>query len=220
MPDSQQKRSKPVLEPIERISEVLFGLIMVLTFTCSMRLTGADRDSVHAMLEGAIGCNLAWGIIDALFYLLGCMSERGHKLKLIERVQAAAEPAGARQIILQALPPVLASILPANDVELLRQKLMQLPGSGRQRWVTSNEWLGALGVFLLVFLSTFPVVIPFIFLHNARLALRTSNAIAVVMLFTAGWAFGRHVGDHPWRAGLLMVVLGVAMVGVTIALGG
>ena len=27
--------SKRVLEPIERISEVLFGLIMVLTFTCT-----------------------------------------------------------------------------------------------------------------------------------------------------------------------------------------
>ena len=53
------------LDPIERSSEVLFGLIMVLTFTGSLRITGADRDSVRTMLVAALGCNLAWGMIDA-----------------------------------------------------------------------------------------------------------------------------------------------------------
>ena len=57
--------SKRVLEPIERVSEVLFGLIMVLTFTGSLSVAEAGREDVRTMLIGALGCNLAWGIIDA-----------------------------------------------------------------------------------------------------------------------------------------------------------
>ena len=83
-----------------------------------------------------------------------------------------------------------------------------------------HEWLGALGVFLLVFLSTFPVVIPFLFMKNALLALRVSNAIAIVMLFATGYAFGRITGRRPWMMGIAMVILGAVLVGLTMALGG
>ncbi len=220
MPNRSEQRSPAVLEPMERISEVLFGLIMVLTFTCSLRLSGLDRGSVHTMLKGAIGCNLAWGIIDALFYLLACMSERGHNRKIFSQVRALAEPTAGRRIIIDALPPVLAANLPENDIELLRQKILRLPEGNQQKWLIRDDWRGALGVFLLVFLSTFPVVLPFIFLREPRLALRISNAIAIVMLFMAGYAFGRYAGDHPWRVGVLMVLLGAIMVATTIAFGG
>ena len=69
--------SKRVLDPIDRVSEVLFGLIMVLTFTGSLSVAEAGREDVRAMLIGALGCNLAWGIIDAVFYLMGCLADRG-----------------------------------------------------------------------------------------------------------------------------------------------
>ena len=64
MPEPSVTSSKSVLDPIERISEVLFGLIMVLTFTGSLSVAEAGREDVRVMLLGALGCNLAWGIID------------------------------------------------------------------------------------------------------------------------------------------------------------
>ena len=57
--------TKRVLESMERISEVLFGLIMVLTFTCSFSIAGSGRSEVRTMLLAALGCNVAWGIIDS-----------------------------------------------------------------------------------------------------------------------------------------------------------
>ena len=75
-------------------------------------------------------------------------------------------------------------------------------------------------MFLIVFVSTFPVVIPFIFMQNVGPALRVSNAIAIVMLFLTGYAFGRMTGRHPWLVGIAMVVLGSMLVGMTMALGG
>jgi hypothetical protein len=67
MNNSSRSPSSRVLEPGERISEVLFGLIMVLTFTGSLSVAEAGREDIRTMLVGALGCNLAWGIIDAVF---------------------------------------------------------------------------------------------------------------------------------------------------------
>ena len=66
-----------VLEPDERIAELLFGLIMVITFTGSLSVATAQREDVRGMVVAAIGCNLAWGIIDGVFYLLGALAARG-----------------------------------------------------------------------------------------------------------------------------------------------
>ena len=63
-----------VLDPSERIAEVLFGLIMVLTFTGSLSIADAGENDVRVMLIGALGCNLAWGLIDAVLYLMGCLA--------------------------------------------------------------------------------------------------------------------------------------------------
>lgn len=75
-------------------------------------------------------------------------------------------------------------------------------------------------MFLLVFLSLFPIVIPFIFINNSLLAVRISNGIALVLLFVAGYAYGRFSHRNPRRAGVVMAILGVATVAVAIRIGG
>ena len=220
MPDETIKSSKRVLEPIDRVSEVLFGLIMVLTFTGSLSVAEAGRDDVRTMLIGALGCNLAWGIIDGVLYLMGCLAEKGRGLLTFRAVRKATDPKEAQRLIADALPPVVASILQPAELETMSQRLKELPEPPEHARLRREDWLGAVGVFLLVFLSTFPVVIPFIFMHNAGPALRVSNAIAIVMLFLTGYAFGRMTGRHPWLVGISMVVLGLILVGLTMALGG
>ena len=221
MPENSSERSsKRVLEPIDRVSEILFGLIMVLTFTGSLSIAEAGRDDVRTMLIGALGCNLAWGIIDGVLYLMGCLAEKGRGLLTFRAVRRAADPKEAQRLIADALPSVVASVLEPVEVESLYRRLKQLPEPLDHVRLRKDDWLGAVGVFLLVFLCTFPVVIPFIFMHNAGPALRVSNAIAIVMLFLTGYAFGRMTGRHPWLVGISMVVLGLILVGLTMALGG
>ncbi|MGH8173303.1 MAG: VIT1/CCC1 transporter family protein [Rhodanobacteraceae bacterium] len=212
--------AKRVLEPIERLSEVLFGLIMVLTFTGSLSVAEAGRDDVRAMLIGALGCNLAWGIIDGVLYVMGCMADRGRAVLTLRAVRNATDPGEAHRHIADGLPPLVASVLQPEELETLRRRLMQLPEPSTQTSLRRDDWLGAVGVFLVVFLCTFPVVIPFIFMRNAGPALRVSNAIAIVMLFLTGYAFGRMTGRNSWLVGLSMVILGLILVVMTIALGG
>ena len=220
MPDDPIKSAKRVLEPNERIAEVLFGLIMVLTFTGSLSVAEADRAEVRTMLIGALGCNLAWGIIDAVLYLMGSLSEKGTGLLTLRAVRNATDPNHARRLIADALPSVVASVLEPAELDTMHQRLKQLPEPPGRARLHKDDWLGALGVFFLVFVSTFPVAIPFIFMHDAGPALRVSNAIAIVLLFILGYAFGRGAAHNPWVMGISMVALGMFLVGMTMALGG
>ena len=212
--------SKRVLDPIDRVSEVLFGLIMVLTFTGSLSVAEAGRDDVRTMLIGALGCNVAWGIIDAMLYLMGCLAEKGQSLKTYLAVRKATDLRKAQRLIADALPPVVASILEPEELETMRRRLMQLPEPPERARLSKDDWQGSIGVFLIVFVSTFPVVIPFMFMQNVGPALRVSNAIAIVMLFLTGYAFGSMTGRHPGLVGIAMVALGSILVGMTMALGG
>jgi hypothetical protein len=205
---------------MERISEVLFGLIMVLTYTGTLSIATAGHSEIRTMLIGALGCNLAWGIIDGGLYVMARLNERGRNILMFRALRNAGDPAAARRIIADALPPLVASVLPSEQLEIMRQKLLQVAEPPARPRLTKRDGLGALGIFLLVFLSTFPVVIPFLFFGDARPALRVSNAVAIAMLFLCGYAFGRHAGLKPWAMGLAMVAIGGALVAITIALGG
>src|SRR4051812_4111591 len=189
--------SKRVLEPHERISEVLFGLIMVLTFTGSLSVAEAGRDDVRIMLIGALGCNLAWGIIDGVLYLMGALAEKGRKLATLQALRKATDPQIAQRLIISALPPLIASVLQPPELDSIRDRLNQIPEPASPARLNKSDWKGALAVFLIVFLSTFPVAIPFIVIHKANLAMRISNLVAISMLFIAGFAYGRCVGRSP-----------------------
>jgi VIT1/CCC1 family predicted Fe2+/Mn2+ transporter len=220
MSDDSIKSSKRALDPIERVSEVLFGLIMVLTFTGSLSVAEAGHLEIRTMIIGALGCNLAWGIIDGVLYLMASVAEQGKGILALRAVRNAADPKEAQQIIAGSLPPLIASILQPSDLETMRQRLKEIPNPPDRVRLQKADWAGFLGVFLLVFLSTFPVVVPFMLMKDPLPALRVSNVIAIVMLFLSGYAFGRIVGRRPWLRGIAMVVLGCILVGITMALGG
>jgi VIT1/CCC1 family predicted Fe2+/Mn2+ transporter len=209
-----------VLEPSERIAEILFGLIMALTVTGATSVVTADRTEIQTMLIAALGCNVAWGIIDAGMYLMARLAERGSNALLLREVRGTTDRESAHRTIAEALPPLLASIFQPPQLELIREGLRRVPDSEMRPRLSGRDWLGALGVCILVILSTFPVVIPFLIFDNAQMALRISNAVAVVSLFFCGVIFARYAGLRPWPTGLTMVVVGAALVGIAIALGG
>ncbi len=211
---------EPVLDPIERISEILFGTIMVLTFTCSLAIATADNITIRTMLIGAIGCNVAWGIIDASIYLLARVNDRGRKMLMLRAIRQAVNVESAQRVIAEALPPMVAAILRTEELESIRRKLHETSISESHPGLSKNDFLGALGIALLSILSTFPIVIPFVFFVDPKLALRISNLIAIGMLFCCGYVFGVRCGLSPFKTGFSMVALGGGLVGIAIALGG
>lgn len=193
---------------------------MVLTSTGTLSVLTAGRAEVKTMIMSALACNLAWGVIDAGMYLMGSLEERGRSLLTLRTVRQSTNPDAAKRAIADALPDSLASALSQDDLESVRRKLLQLPEPRWRPHLTKDDCLGALGVCLLVFISTLPIVIPFLFVSDTRSALRISNAVAIVMLFLCGYSFAQCTGLRPWFTGLAMVAVGAALVTVAVALGG
>jgi hypothetical protein len=210
---------EPVLDPLERSSEIIFGLIMALTFTSTISVVATEAD-VRTMLAGAIGCNLAWGIVDAAMYLLAQTVTR-ERLRTLALDVASASPENARRIIVENIPLGAGTIFTEAELDRLAGAVRSSPIPSRSLMPTRGEWRGAGGIFLLVFFSTLPVALPFMFSDDVGFALRVSNAIAVALLFAIGCWLGKHMGWTPyWAPGVAVGLLGALLVVITIALGG
>ncbi|MFO1313191.1 MAG: VIT1/CCC1 transporter family protein [Burkholderiales bacterium] len=212
----------PVLDPIERISEILFGLIMAVTIVGAVSIATPGPDDIRTVTLAAFGCNLAWGLVDAVMFLVGIVTERNRHRVLAIRIRAA-EPEVAHRLIRQAMPEYMGALVGADAIDAMRRRLAELPPvSHTFLWnLTSRDYQAALSVFWMVVVATFPVVLPFVLTSDATLAIRLSRVITLVMMFLAGYALGKYCGDaKPWIAGLTMAVLGVVLIAVVKALGG
>jgi VIT1/CCC1 family predicted Fe2+/Mn2+ transporter len=217
-PDLLYERGR-LLDPIERVSEIIFGLIMAVTIVGALSIATAGSNETRTVMMAALGCNLAWGLVDAVMYLVRTLTERRRNLALAKQA-AVADAETAHRLIMAALPEHVAAITGPPELEVMRRKLQALPMT--QRFALGrDDYLAAVGIFLLVVGATFPVVIPFLATRDLALAMQWSRLITLAMLFAAGLALGRYAGHaHPLRTGLLMALLGAALIAAVKALGG
>jgi hypothetical protein len=220
MKEQEKEKRQRVLDPVSRISEIIFGVLMALSFTGSLNVATSGREEVRTVMLTALGCNLAWGIVDAVMYLMATLTDRARNLTLLNVVRGAADPQTAYTGIAEALPGRLSEAIGAEGLEDMRRRLVALPDPPERASLGRDDFLGALGVFLLVVLSTFPVVVPFMFISKMALAIRVSNAVALVLLFIGGYRLGRYAGGVAWRTGLVMAAVGGVLVAIIMALGG
>jgi len=208
-----------LLDPVDRISEILFGLLMAVTIVGSLSIASAGQSEVRTMMAAALGCNLAWGLVDAVMYLVRTATERTRNHALGKRI-AAVEPAKGRELIARALPDALTSIVTAGEIEGMRRNLVDRPPAERHA-LRPRDFLKALAVFLMVVVATFPAVLPFMLMSDVAGAMRVARTVTLAMLFIAGFALGRRAGyAHPVRTGVLMAVFGTVLIAMIKALGG
>lgn len=212
--------STTLLDPMDRAAEILFGLIMALTFTCTIGIAGKGHAEIRQMLIGAIGCNLAWGLVDATMYLIGVLGRKNRNNMIFDLVQNSLETGKARQHISEALPPVVVSALGPEGLEHIRDKLSKVTDPRARVKLTVHDLKKAMALFFMIFISTFPVVVPFVFIRDTKLALRVSNLVAIVMMFLCGWSVAKYVGFSKWTMSIALIIIGIFLVGITIALGG
>lgn len=216
--DERTERER-LLDPVDRISEVLFGLIMAVTIVGSLSIASAGEAEVRTVMVAALGCNVAWGLVDAVMYVVRTATERSRLRVLGNRVRSADASQG-RHLIASALPEHLAPIVGPDEIEAMRQKLVARAPDQRAL-LRPRDFLEAVAIFAMVVLATLPVVAPFVWADDAARAMRYSQGTTVVMLFLAGAALGRYAGHpRPLRTGLAMAVFGVALIAGVKALGG
>jgi hypothetical protein len=219
-PAAADEAREPVLNPVDRVMELLFGLLMTLSFTGAVSVADTGQKEIREMFIAALGCNLAWGLVDGVMYLIRTVTDRGRSLTLVRSVREAPDVQAGRAIVEQALSRASAGVVSATEVEAVRGRLAaltSLPSRPKLKW---GDLFAAFQIFLLVVISTFPVVLPFALMQDIGAANTASRAIALAMLFLGGLALGRYAGYGSWRTGLAMVGLGTMLVAAIIALGG
>jgi len=214
-----KEKYEPVLDTVERVSEMCFGLFMALTFVGTVSVATAGKNPGHALMDTALGCNLAWGLADAVIYLIHQITGRGKRLTLALAVQTAPDKSTAIQALRDALPSHMKVLVGDGDLDAIRARIAALNLPDRPRF-HGDDFLGALGVFLIVVLSTFPVALPFVLISDIPTALLVSRGLTLTMLFAGGFALGRYAGYGGWKAGFWMTGVGVALTAAIIALGG
>ncbi len=209
-----------MLSPVDRVSELLFGLFMALTFVGAVSVTDAGQGEIRSMFAAALGCNLAWGLVDAVMYLVRTVTDRGRSLTLVRSVRAAPDAETGRRLIERSLSRDVAGLVSPAEVEAMRGRIAALTSVPARPRLNRDDFLAALAIFLIVVASTFPVVLPFALIADVGTAKNVSRAIALAMLFFGGLALGRYAGYGSWKVGLMMVGLGTALVVAINALGG
>jgi len=215
-----QTAREPVLSPIDRVSEMLFGLFMALTFVGAVSVAEGEGAQIGAMFTAALGCNLAWGLVDAVMSLVRTVTDRGRLLTLLRSVRAAPDAEAGRRIVKSSLSQAAAGLLSPAEIEAIRGRIVALPAVPERPRLRGDDLLAALGIFLIVVASTFPVVLPFLLIEDVGAAKNVSRFIALAMLFFGGLALGRYAGYGSLRAGFLMAGLGTVLVIAINALGG
>jgi hypothetical protein len=212
------------VDPATALAEILFGLIMTLTFTLGAGLIIEDegRAGARELLIAVIGCNVAWGIIDGALFLVGQLFDRGRLQRLGRSIRRARDQPTAVALVAAELNPLLGTVLTPREASALYSRIADNVTSRPETAapITRADWLGAVVSFGLVVISSIPAAIPFILIDDARLALRVSNAVLIALLFFTGFWWARYTVAKPWIAGVGFLVVGIVLVVAAIALGG
>ncbi len=158
------------LAPGDSLSEILFGLIMTLTFTLGAGiLVREDPDAARELLVATVGCNVAWGLIDALMYLAGQRFERGRRARLVDAIRAEASEEKATRRVAGELDELLERVTEESDRASLYRKIARAVREGEppSTRLTREDVYGAVASFFLVFFSSIPAALPFVFFDEA-----------------------------------------------------
>ena len=217
---NKRVKESAVLNPVDRIAEVLFGLIMVLSFTGAISASTDAREDVGELLWAALGCNIAWGFVDAIMYLMNVAIERGHSILMVRKIQAAKTSDEAVQILRDEIQPAISGLMTTGELNELSNRIGKLPAPSKKNLITVTDLWAGVQIFLLVFLCTFPVAIPFAIFDDLSLAMRVSNGVALTLLFVGGFILAGYAGFRRGITAVAYMLIGVLLVALTMALGG
>lgn len=209
-----------VLDPPDRLSEVLFGLIMVLTFVGTISASTSGHQDIDQLIWAALGCNFAWGLVDAIMNTMDTLIIRSKSFSEFDKIKSAKSLETSRNIVRDNVSPLVSELMDDRELDQISEKIKRLPEPTKKSLLTSKDLLIEFQIFLLVFLSTFPVVMPLLLIEDVNVAIRISNLIALILMFASGFALAKYSGLRPFITALAYTAIGISLVAFTMVLGG
>jgi len=210
------------LDPTERLDELLFALIMVLSITLCVGLATDQDTSALQVVLAIVGCNLAWGLIDGCMHIVTQMFDRSCKARLVQTLRSCSSESERVAAVGGVLDGQLSALTSTDERSALYTQIARrLRGADVQRTrVAAEDVYGGLAIVWLMVLATLPAIAPFLCFADRFLAARVSNGLVLLTLFGVGYGLARSIHANPWTLGLSTVAFGLAMVFIVVLLGG
>jgi VIT1/CCC1 family predicted Fe2+/Mn2+ transporter len=224
------RRPRDYLYPQERLVEILYGLVIALTITSAIRVvTGGGTLNINLMAETSLGAGVAWGIIDAMLYILVVIFQKHRYTRIASRISSAKDETEALEAIQDDLEDSLVGTLDAEDQKSVYRLVLHAQRRSSKASFTHQPKLisiaredifGAIQVFMAMLMATLVVIVPLWLINPPHVAVLVSNIVAFVALFVVGYTWARHTNIRKTLFGIALVTLGVAIVVISLALGG
>ncbi len=224
------RRPTDYLYPQERLVEILYGLVIALTITSAVRvITGAGTLDIELMVTTSLGAGVAWGIIDAILYILVIVFQKHRYTRIASKISSAKDESEALATIQEDLEDSLVGTLDAEDQKSVYRLVLHAQrrsnGASYTRQpkfigIAREDIFGAFQVFFAMLLSTLVVVVPLWLIEPPHTAVVMSNIIAFLVLFIVGYTWAKHTNIRKTLFGITLVTLGAAIVGISVVLGG
>jgi hypothetical protein len=220
-----------LIDPIDRLTESLFSILILLTFTMTswiLGLSGSRENSLTSenvvdLAIAALVTVIAYGVIDGVIYALLTMFGRGESHRLLQSVQAADSEQDAVDVIADNLDYMLEPITGEQErQQLYRHILVQLRNSQpREIGLKREDVTAGLAHILVAVLVITPSLLPLVFMRqDPERAVLVSNFLSFFLLFFVGYRWGKYTGANPWKTGLIILSVIIALVLFLLWLGG
>jgi VIT1/CCC1 family predicted Fe2+/Mn2+ transporter len=203
-------------------AEPMFGVIMVVCFTSLFRLNSDIPDNiVDIVLQAALACCFAWGLVDGVFYVWEGRFETNRKKKVFQDLNKG-EKGEATDLIDSAIKDTYLDYLEEAD----RKEVMEKISMGMQREAPPSSSLKddfttiAITVGLVLGTGAF-VLVPFYLIDDLGDALVASNIMCIMVLFILGF-YRKETNNlaEKMGSGIVTALVGVIITVVTVILGG
>jgi hypothetical protein len=219
------------LDPIDALFTIFFSILFALLFTLSYGILiyhGIISSSFangygQELFVTILGAVTAWGIIDGVLYVLGGVLARSERYRLLQYVQTSDSEEDAATAIAYELDFILEPITSDEQRHALYHDIRAYLSQAEPQTVgiQREDVLGGVATVLLSVVVVLPSLLPLLLLpDNTALAIRISNVVSFLVIFAAGYSWGLHTDTNPWKVGLLLSSVCLAMVLVAMLLGG
>jgi VIT1/CCC1 family predicted Fe2+/Mn2+ transporter len=224
----KKKEMKKYLSLSDRWTEIITGIIMTTAVIGATRIgIGSGHTDFLIIFSAAIGCDIAWGLVDGVLYIFGELTDRGRHVQLLKNLKAIEDQDNAVDLVIKKIdqeldPPILEHFNHEDKVRI-SQGVVKFSSkmTPENVHISKKDVFGGITIFFLDVVAGLVLLIPFFFLPTQMvIAARISMVIALILLFIIGYQWAKIINRPKIQTGLIIMFLAIAIDVIVIILGG
>lgn len=201
----------------DRLCEIFYGVAMVTVVSGIVNVEASGYENIgFTLLFVSLGVNITWGIIDGATSVYGSLVDEAEEDRLVQSLRTDGNRRVEREQATQILQGTILRSLSEEEQSKVVDMLQEgSPQEVREYSASAEDLKMFLAIFLMDFITVFPVIIPFYVLDDPRSALFWSHFIAILLFVVIGMAWAKYLNKKVARAGLALGLLAIGTIGLT-----